>query len=892
MRRLSSLSFRIAALFQRSQINAELDDELRSHIQHRADDLERSGLTCAEAERRARIEFGGYVKYKEQSHEALGNNLIETFVQDVRFSLRVLRKSPGFTVAAVVTLALAIGANAVVFSMFNGLVLRPANVPQAESLYALQRGQNTYIVQSYPDYIDLRDRNRTFDGLAAYTLGQAGLDNGDTPSTPWFDEVSGNYFDVLRIQPYLGRFFHAADEHGPNSAPYIVLTYAYWQTQFQGDRGVLGRTVRLNKHPFTIIGVAPPEFRGTLMIFNPNFFVPIVNEEQLESSSYLNDRGTRGVFEILGHPKAGVTPAQAIADLNGIGAYLEKTYPKDDAQMTFSLVRSEMHGNFFAPAIKTFLAGLMLLSGLILLAACANLGSLFAARAADRGREIALRLALGSDRKRILRQLFTEALLISIVGGIVGLTGSVALLRGLSAWQPFPRYPMHAPVAPDGNVYIVALLLTLASGFLFGAVPVKQILHANPYEVIKSGAGGAAGVRFGRRITLRDLLLVVQIAICAVLVTSSMVAVRGLLHSLHSDFGFDPRNAMLANTDLAMAGYRGDQIPAMQKRMIEAMETIPGVSSVGLVGEYQPLTMGGRTENVFTDKTTDIRPAKAATTAFEYNISPGYLHAASTALLSGRSFTWQDDKNSPRVAIVNKEFAKEIFGSVPNAIGGHYKLKDGTRVEVVGVVEDGKYFNLAAPPEAAMFLPILQSPASESWLVVRSASSERDLAQVAAAIRSKLRDLDAGLPVYIQPWTKELDGALFASRVATVSLGVLGVMGAMLSVTGIFGMAAYSVSKRLKELGIRMALGAQRREVLLTALSRPLRLLAFGSAAGLLLGLAAAKVLAFIVYQATPRDPLVLCGVVLTMALLGLLASWIPAQRAMSINPLKLLREE
>ena len=400
-----------------------MEEELRSHIQHRTDDLERSGLTRAEAERRARIEFGGYVKYKEESHEALGNNFIETLVQDVRFSLRVLRKSPGFAIAAVFTLALAIGANAVVFSMFNGLVLRPLNVPDSQNLYALQRGKDTYIIQSYPDYVDLRDRNRSFDGLAAYTIGQAGLDTGDNPSTPWFDEVSGNYFDVLRIQPYLGRFFHAPDEHGPNSAPYIVLAYSYWQTHFQGDRGVLGRTVRLNKHPFTIIGVAPPEFHGTLMIFTPDFFVPIVNEEQLEGWSYLNDRGARGVFEILGHPKAGVTPAQAIADLDTTGSYLEKTYPKDDAQMTFSLVRPEMHGNFFAPAIRTFLAGLMLLSGLILLAACANLGSLFAARAADRGREIALRLALGSSRKRILRQLFTEALLISIVGGIVGLAG-------------------------------------------------------------------------------------------------------------------------------------------------------------------------------------------------------------------------------------------------------------------------------------------------------------------------------------------------------------------------------------------------------------------------------------------------------------------------------------
>ena len=410
-----------AKFFHRSQIADEMDEELRSHIQLRADDLERSGLSRAEAERRARIEFGGYERYREESHEALGGNFIETLVQDARFSLRMLRKSPGFTIAAVLTLALAIGANAVVFGMLNGLLLRPLNIPRAQSLYAIQRGNDTYIVQSYPDYLDLRDRNRSFDGLAAYTISQAGLDTGQNPSSDWLFEVSGNYFDALGIQPYLGRFFHGSDEHGPNSAPYIVLSWGYWHSHFQDDRGVVGRTVQLSKHPFTILGVTPPQFHGTLLFFSPDFFVPMVNAEQVDGANFLNARGTRWVFEVLGRLKAGVTPAQATADLNAVGYYLGKTYPKDDGPTSFSLVRPGLHGDFFAPAMRAFLAGLMLLAGLILLAACANLGSLFAARAADRGREVALRLALGSSRSRILRQLFTEAILISLVGGAAGL---------------------------------------------------------------------------------------------------------------------------------------------------------------------------------------------------------------------------------------------------------------------------------------------------------------------------------------------------------------------------------------------------------------------------------------------------------------------------------------
>jgi len=883
MKLLDSLRFRIATLFERSQINAEMEDELGSHIQHRADDLERSGVDRAEAERRARIEFGGRERYKEECHEALGGNLIESLIQDLRYAVRVLRKSPGFTIAAVLTLALAIGANAVVFSVMNAFILRPLNVPQAQSLYALWRPNVADAHESYPDYLDLRDRNRSFDGLIAWTMVEAGLDTGKDASRVWIYETSGNYFDALRLQPYLGSFFHASDEHGPNSAPYVVLTYAYWHSHFQDDRGVLGRVVQLNKHPFTILGVAPPEFHGTILFFSPDFFVPIVNHGQLAQDD-LNARGSRWVFMTMGHLKPGVTPAQATADLNSVGSYLEKAYPKDDGKMLFTLARPSLYGDYLGRPVRAFMTGLMLLAGLILLAACANLGSLFAARAADRSREVALRLALGSTRKRILRQLFTEAVLISLVGGAAGLCGSVVLLRGLSAWRPFARWPIHLAVNPDANVYAVALLLTIASGFLFGAVPVRQVLRTNPYEVIKSGSSG----RVGRRITARELLLVVQIAICAVLVTSSMVAVRGLARSLHNDFGFELQDRMMVDTDLSMAGYSGDRVPIMQKRMIDALKAIPGVESVGLADSV-PLSQGSEDSNVFADSASDLRPSNAVADANLFKISPDYFQAAGTTLLSGRTFTWQDDKNSPRVAVVNREFARRIFGSPTDAIGRYFKMPDGTRIQVVGIVEDGKYGSLTEDPQTAMFLPILQSPSTSMVLEVRS---NRDPQQLAAAIKSALQKLDVGLPFFIQTRYKTLDLTLFGPRMATIALGVLGVMGAMLSITGVFGMAAYSVSKRLRELGIRIALGAQRSEVLQAALGRPFKLLTFGSIAGLILGILASRVLAFVVYQATPRDPLVLGGAVLAMTLLGLLATWIPAQRALKIDPLRLLREE
>ncbi|MBI4472242.1 MAG: ABC transporter permease [Acidobacteria bacterium] len=884
---LKNIVLRLRALFFRRRMDEALKDELEFHIEMQARKNERYSADPEDAKRQARLQFGSVVTATEECREERGISTIEILAKDVRFGLRMLRKSPSFTAVAVVTLALAIGANAVAFGALNALILRPLNVPQAESLYALERGSNLYnlsMTMSYPNYLDLRDRNQSFDGLAAFNVVQAGLDTGANPSSVWVVEASGNYFDVLRLQPHLGRFFHGSDENGPNTAPYIVLSYAYWHSRFQDDPGVIGRTVLLNKHPFTIIGVAPRGFYGPTLVLSPDLFVPIVNQELMEGRNLLNRRGFRWIFMTLGHLKDGVTPAQAIADLNSIGSYLEKTYPVEVGPMNFQLARPNLFGNLFGRPIRAFLAGVMLLAGFILLAACANLGSLFAARASDRSRELALRLALGASRTRILQQLFTEAVLISLIGGAAGLAGSVVLLRSLSAWNPAPSFPIILSLDPDATVLGVALLLTVASGFLFGAVPVRQALRTDPYEIVKSGSI----VKIGRRINIRDVLLVVQIAICAVLVTSSLVAVRGMVRTLQGDFGIEPRNAILIGTVLEMAGYRGDAVPAMQKRMVEEMAAIPGVASVGVI-DRAPLTSGWATTPVFTDDATDLNPANSVADALMYSASPGYFQAAGTVLVSGRDFSWHDDKASPVVAVVNREFARRIFGSPANVVGRHFKRGNGTRLEVVGIVEDGKYAGLTEDPKPALFLSILQSSSSMTSLVVRPSG---DLHQISPALRRTMRELDPGLPFSLDTWYQKMDMVLFPSRVATVSLGVLGLMGAMLSMTGIFGMAAYSVSKRKRELGIRMALGAERKEVIQAAVGRAFKLLAFGSASGLFLGILASRVLAVIVYEATPRDPVVLAGVVLAMLSLGLLATWIPARRALSIDPQILLREE
>jgi len=807
---------------------------------------------------------------------------------DFRLALRQLRKSPGFAVAAVLTLALAIGANAIVFSVLNALVLRPLKVPNPDNLYMLERAfeRGSTPSHSYPDYLDLRDRNRSFQSLVSYDIvGGVGLDTGSgNASVVWPYLVSGNYFDSLGVQPYLGRFLHSSDEHGKNSVPYVVLSYAYWHSRFNSDPAAVGRTVQINKHPYTIAGVAPAAFRGTELFFAPDLWAPLVDMPQIAGDDPLDNRGSHFTW-VIGHLKPGVTAAAATADLNTLAASLAKSYPKQDDGLKFTLSRPGLVGNTLGHPARAFMAGLMLLAGLILLAACANLGSLFAARTADRSREIAVRMALGSPRPLILRQLFTEAVLLSVAGGVFGMAGAVAILRVLSTWRPIPDIPINVPVNPDAKTYALALLLALFSGFFFALVPVRQVLRTDPWQIIRSGSTGIGSLR---RFTLRDVLLALQIAICAVLVTSSLVAVRGLARSLHSHYGFEPEGAMLVHTDLNMAGYDGDQRPQMQRRMLEAVAEIPGVTAVGYADRLA-LSIGGNDSSVFRDTTTDYRPTNSVADAQQFNVSPDYFRAAGTAILTGRTFTLHDDTKAPTVAVVNREFARKVLGSVDKAIGSHFKVWNGTRVEVVGVVEDGKYETLTEDPQPAMFYSFLQQPNSNTRIVVRS---QRSPQEIAAALQRTLHSLDPALPLEIKTWSSELDSALFAARVATVALGVMGLLGTMLAVTGIFGMASYVVTKRLRELGIRVALGANQRKVLSAALGRAFRLLAVGSVAGMILGVMATRVLSFIVYQATPKDPIVLGGVILTMLLVGLVAAWIPARHALAVDPMILLREE
>jgi predicted permease len=794
---------------------------------------------------------------------------------DIRYALRVLWKSPAFTLVALVTLMLGIGANVVVLGVVNAVLLRPLEVSEPHNLYQIRLKPWTSgkaLTTSYPAFEDYRQRNTTFSGLAGFNGFTGGrLRWGNTVKSVSGYSVTGNYFDLLGVQPQLGRLIQAADERGPNSAPCMVLSDSLWRTAFNAHPGVVGTTVRLGKDPFTVVGVAPARFHGTERFDWPDYWIPVVNDFD---AKYLQDRKGRPLT-VLGRLKPGMTPERAAEDLSAIAAQVAKEYPTTDTGVPLRLIRPGLQGDA-GDVIRGFLYGMAGLALLVLVAACANLASLFAARAADRSRELALRVALGAGRWRLVRQLLTEAMVVSLMGGAAGLMTAGLVLRLLDQWQTQGRLE----VSVEGGVWLAALTLSVLSGLLFGMIPARQVWQSSPLQAMKSGPVDSAP---RRRLSLRDLLLGAQIAICTLLVTASFVAVRGMVRMLHAPLGFQPQGAMVAEMDLS---EEGDVLLEKKKAMLEAVRSIPGVTAAGTVNKV-PFSGGLRGIPVFPPGTTEFTLNNSVLEPYGLTISPAYFEAAGTRLLSGRDVSLHDTAQTPYVAVVNQTFARKMWGHAP-AIGQRFIVFGHLR-EVVGVVEDSKYNEIGESPLPAFYLPFSQNEQARTTFVVRSQRAQNE---TAAALERILSGFAPDAPLTVQSWRDAMENALFPSRAAASGLGVMGLLAAMLAVTGIFGMAAYNVSRRMKELGIRVALGARTKHVMSAAVGRPIVLLGVGSLVGLLWGVFASRLLGQIVYQANPRDPVVVVGAVLTMALLGIAASAIPALRALAVDPSKLLREE
>jgi predicted permease len=874
----------LAALVGRSALERSLAAELQFHLEERAAHYEAAGLPRQEAERRARLEFGAVESYKDQCREARGLQLVDDLRADIRYAVRTLLRTPAFALVAILSLALGIGANTVVFSVVNALVLRPLPIEHPDRVFFLQSPSGRPS-QSFPNYRDLRDGTSSFEGLVGYRLSPIDLESGGMPVRVWGYLATGNYFDVLGITPAAGRFFHQQDDLHEGAAPFAVLSYDAWIGRFAGDPSVVGRAVRLNHTPFTVIGVAPKGFRGTELWYQPDLWVPMMMEPQIEvGNNWLENRNTWNTW-VVGRLKPGVTPRGAEADLNRVASELAREHPKEDDGLRLALAQPGLVGDALGAPVRAFAVGVLVLAGLVLLAACANLASVLAARGADRRRELAIRISIGAARGRIIRQLLAETLVLAAAGGAAGCALAFAAARALSAWHAPVDVPVQFDIAIDTRVLLFACAASAVAGLLFGLAPARQASRTDPNSALKDG--DAAGMARGRW-PMRDLLVAVQVALCVVLVSACALSLRGLQEALTMSLGIDPRGVTIAGFDLGLGGYSKDAGAAFQRRVLDAVQRIPGVDSAAYSNSL-PLSIDQSNSTIYPDDRPTIQTSKVQR-ADIYEVSPGFLRTLGIRLDQGRDVDWHDEAGTPRVAIVNRTFARSVMRT-DKALGRHFSY--GWRadpIEIIGIVEDGKYESLTESPKPVVFESILQRYNGTTTVLVKSA---RPPDQIVAAMRQAIAQLDPSLPLYQAGTVDQMLGlAMFPSRAAAVALSAFGLLAVVLAATGIHGLVAYAVSRRRREIGIRIAVGASAGAVLRVVLGRIALLVGVGAAVGLALAIAAGGVLATIVYEASPRDPYVLAAVVVIVAAVGAVACWAPARRSLKIAPMAALRPE
>jgi len=873
------------SIFWRKRFEAEMNEEFAFHREARIADLEREGLPPAEAARRAQLEFGAASRYSEECREAHRVHWFDEAARDLRYGFRTLCKNPGFAVAAIISLALGIGVNTLVFSVFDSLLLRPLPIANPEQVVFVETPNGPS--NSFPTYRDLRDNNSTFSGLAGYRMDPMGLEAGGQSSRIWGYLATGNYFDVLGVKPALGRFFHQQDDLHPGASPYAVLSFNSWQVRFGGDPRIVGQTIRINGLRYTVLGVAPRGFHGTELFYWPEVWVPMTMEPQIEAgNAWLDERHTWDTW-ILGRLKPGVTAAAATSNLNRIANDLARRFPDSDEGLCLRLAKPGLVGSAMRGPVREFTAGVLLLAGLVLLTACANLAGLMLARASDRQREIAIRVSIGAGHGRVVRQLLTESLMLAGMGGAAGFALAVGLARLLSQWHAPIDFPVRFEISLDWRVFGFAAIASIATGILFGVGPALKLSRADVNGVLKGGPGIAV-LKKRLRFSFRDLLVAGEIALCFVLVFGSVLSLRGLQRAVNMQIGFQPKGVVIAAFDLGLAGYSEEQGRAFHQRVLERVRSLPGVTSAAYANSL-PLSIDQSTTGV---QAMD-QPAQNGRNAIPanfYDISPGLLSTVGIPLLSGRDFTRHDDQQSPQVAIVNQTFAKRIMRT-QNPVGETFRMAfGGPLVQVVGLVRDGKYQSLTESRRPALFRSTYQWYSPTTTLVVKS---QLPPGQTVEQIRKQMAALDPHLALYgTGSLTTMLGFALFPMHAAAVALGAFGMLAMVLAVTGIHGLVAYAVARRTREFGIRIAVGAQRSQVLQLVIGKLMVLVLVGLAAGIVLSLAAGQALTAVIYEASPYDPKLFLPVTVLLLVAAALSCWAPALRALHTDPVKALRYE
>jgi putative ABC transport system permease protein len=884
MRTIWIIKRRIHALLHRSGADAELQHEIEIHIQQLTNEAIAAGTIEVEARAMALREFGRIDQIKEECRDARRVSWIQDFVQDLRYGLRMLRQSTGFTAIAVFTLALGIGANTAIFSLVDAVLLRSLPYRDPNQLVLmfnvpLDRPEELSSI-SYRDFIELRRQNQVFSEMAGNTFHDLTLTKAGEPAIVNTADVTPEIFAVLDAKPLLGRTLLPEDGK-PGAAAVAVLSENLWRSRFGANPGLMGQTIALDMRSFTVVGILPASFRYPEGAPRQDVWISVMQDPLF--GPLTSQPGVR-LLGLLGRLKPGISLEKAQAEMNTVGGRLAREFPAEDSGLTMRIrpYRQEVVGNL-KPALLIMLGAV----GLLLLIACANIANLLLAKATSRGREVAMRIALGASRARIVRQLLTESALLGLLGGVAGVLLAVGAVRSFQPFLPAEVVQISS-IHVGGPVLVFALVLSLAAALAFGLAPALLATPSNLQTNLKEG-GERTGQRGGQHV--RSFLAIAEISLAMVLLVAGGLLIRSFALVTSVNPGFDPNHVTEAEVSLPQFQYATpQQWTGFSKELLARLQAQPGLQDSAL-GAPLPIDRQGQATFTFTIVGNPPLPPGKSTTADYSTVSPGYFHVMRIPLLRGRFFSEQDSPSNPHVAIISETLARRYFPN-QDPIGRQMRFgfppNGNVSREIVGVVGDVRDVALSQKPGPMMYVPFAQAPLYGGEVVVRSSLSA---SSVAAAIRQTVHSIDKDLPVTdFASFVDTLGQSVSRERFRTFLLGSFSAIALVLAAIGIFGVMSYSAAQRTHEIGIRMALGAQRRDVLHLILGQGAKLALLGLGIGTLLALLFARWIKSLLYSVSATDPLTFGAVAIVLLGVAVTACYIPARRAMRVDPMAALR--
>jgi macrolide transport system ATP-binding/permease protein len=888
MPRVRAWFCRLLGLFQRRNRDAEMAEEIQQHVDLLIERNIAAGMLPHEARNAALRQFGGIEQTKEIAREQRVWIWADEFLQDLRFGVRMLLRNPGFSILAIACLTLGIGTNAAVFSWIEGILIRPYPlVAHQDRMFALggtTRGATEGHGLSYPDFVDLEKNSTLFESFIIDRIVGTTLSVGDRAERASGGIVSANYFDALGVRPMLGRGFRPEEGTGRNAHPVTVISYLTWQDRYKGDPDIIGKTQYLNGVQHTIIGVAPERFHGTFIGYSFNFWVPTSMQETFDSTGYkLEDRGARWI-EAYAFLKPGVTRQQAQAELSAIAQRLENDYPDTNRGQGFELLPLWKTPFNAAGNLSPALAITTGVAFLVLLIACANVSNLLLARSLIRRHEMTMRLALGAGRRRLIKQLFTEGLLLSLIAAAGGIMVAYWCRNALVLVSPSrtPGITIDYPGQLDWRVLALSVAVCIGSTMLFALIPAIQASHVDLSGALKSEGGGL--VAGSGRSRVRSVLVFVQVALSFVLMAGTGLLLRSLVQMQNSDPGFSTRNVVVSAADLFSAGYKSDRAKIFYEQLLERIRALPGVESAALA-RVRPFSYADYSSAPL--EIEGYQPPRNEQVAADNNqVGERYFATIGIPIVTGREFTRNDDENAPPVAIVNETMAAKYWPE-KNAIGQRLKVKDKW-MEIVGVAKNANYRTKLEAPKPFFYVPVRQNFFVQNGFIIRT---DQSAAAIMNALAREIHALDPNLvPLDTISLQQQVDRMSYTQRLAAALLAIFGGMALFLAAIGLYAVMSYSVSQATRELGVRMALGAEAKDLLRLVISRGLRLTAAGIVIGAVAALMLTRLMTNLLYKVSPRDPVAFGSALIVLIVVALIACFVPARRATRVDPVRALR--